>query len=111
MTYCQSDPPREVEDFRPGIYRHWKGPLYLAIGLAHDADADEELGSHDVRVVYVGLQLDGAHGGPRLAVRDHSHFFERVHTGPEDAGFICVGQGCDGVSETVRRFEYVGQSL
>lgn len=77
-----------------GVYRHYKGPLYLVLGLAHDANADV-LGSeihigrgHEPEVwplgerkcvVYVGLQLDAAHEGPRLAVRTLEDFFARVH--------------------------------
>lgn len=59
----------EFPDLRTGIYRHYKGPLYLVLGLGHDAN-------HDGRavVVYVGLQLDGAKTGPRLAVRDMDDF-------------------------------------
>lgn len=48
----------------PGLYRHYKGHLYLPLGVAHDANYEDR-----AVVVYVPLQLDGAHEGPRLAVR------------------------------------------
>jgi hypothetical protein len=47
-----------------GVYQHHKGPLYLVLGYGHDANYPDR----DV-VVYVGLQLDEAKTGPRLAVR------------------------------------------
>ncbi|MBW3538165.1 DUF1653 domain-containing protein [Candidatus Parcubacteria bacterium] len=86
-------------EFKAGIYRHYKGPLYLALGLAHDAN-DE----HRVGVVYIGLQLDKAKAGPRLAVRTYADFYAAVNaaTGeavsPEDL-------------QAVPRFEYIGQTI
>jgi len=52
-----------------GIYRHYKGPLYQVIGLAHDANDEDR-----TCVVYIGLELDGAHLGPRLCVRTFRDF-------------------------------------
>jgi hypothetical protein len=52
-----------------GIYRHYKGPLYQVLSLAHDANEEGR-----TCVVYIGLQLDGAHLGPRLAVRSLEDF-------------------------------------
>lgn len=52
-----------------GIYQHYKSPLYLVLGLAHDANVE----GREV-VVYIGLELDGAHLGPRLAVRTLEDF-------------------------------------
>lgn len=65
-----------------GIYEHYKGPLYQVLGYARDANhgrvlGQEELGGRIV-VVYFGLQLDGAHRGPRLAVRTQQDFHEIV---------------------------------
>ena len=75
-----------------GIWRHYKGPLYLVLGTAHDANADSLYDENAVAniaeqatsgtdpleerevVVYVPLQLDGAHLGPRMAVRTRSDF-------------------------------------
>jgi hypothetical protein len=69
-----------------GIYRHYKGPLYQVLGLAHDANNEDR-----VCVVYFGLQLDGAHLGPRLAVRTLEDF--RWHI------------------DAVPRFKYLGAEL
>lgn len=30
-----------TEDFRPGVYRHYKGQYYLALGLARADETDE----------------------------------------------------------------------
>jgi Protein of unknown function (DUF1653) len=54
-----------MPDIKMGIYRHYKGPLYQVLGLAHDANDENR-----ICVVYIGLQLDEAHLGPRLAVRN-----------------------------------------
>ena len=70
-----------------GVYRHYKGPHYVVLGLAHDADGGED------RVVYVPLyEVSGA----PLAVRTLSGFTETVTL---DTG------------EQVPRFAYVGSRL
>jgi hypothetical protein len=101
-----------------GIYRHYKGPLYEVSGYAHDANIDgREL------VLYRGLELTGAHLGPRWSVRDSEFpggedvdldcFFDTVH--PD--GTPCRHEGnslgwCNTAqSLTVRRFEYLGPTL
>lgn len=79
-----------VSQYRAGVYRHYKGPLYEARELAHDAnsdtlfDAQEEPQFPDGRivVVYQALQLDGAHEGPRTAVRTLEDFLAIVCTNP-----------------------------
>jgi hypothetical protein len=50
----------------PGTYEHWKGPQYLVLGLAHDANDDAR-----TAVVYVPLYpVDG----PPFAVRTVEDF-------------------------------------
>jgi hypothetical protein len=104
---------------RLGIYRHYKGPLYQVLGLAHDANADKLLevrpdGNHSfVRdyedpayryvVVYMPLQLDGAHLGPRMAVRTLEDFFAFVN--PR------TGMPFNGSGPAVSRFRYLGPEL
>ena len=91
-----------------GVYQHYKGPLYLTLGYGHDAND----GARRV-VVYVGLQLDGAHTGPRLAVRDADDFHAHVCGNDQCAAY---GKAMPGgwsrcrTCETlpVRRFSYVG---
>lgn len=39
----------EEENFRPGVYRHYKGRTYLALGLAREDESDETV------VVYMRL--------------------------------------------------------
>jgi hypothetical protein len=63
-----------------GIWRHYKGPLYLVLGYGHDANDEQR-----PVVVYVGLQLDQARPGPRLAVRTATDFHAVVH----DDGQTC----------------------
>lgn len=76
-----------LPDLPAGVWRHYKGPLYQVLGYAHDADDDER-----VVVVYFGLELDDAHEGPRMAVRDAESFL----------GMVMVGD-----NEVVQRFTYV----
>jgi hypothetical protein len=80
-----------LPDLTAGVYRHYKGHLYLVLGYGHDSNYE----GREV-VVYVGLELDDANTGPRLAVRTVEDFFATVQ--PE------------GSSERVRRFTYVGPS-
>lgn len=117
---------RSVPDLPSGVYRHYKGPLYLVLGYGHDANAEDlwvtnepgaweqysRLGERTV-VVYVGLQLDGAHTGARLAVRTAEDFLAPV----------CVRELCDNYGKALTdgfprfclndghgwpRFSYVG---
>lgn len=78
-------------DLQMGIYRHYKGPLYQVLGLAHDANAEGR-----VCVLYIGLELDQAHLGPRLAVRTLNEF----------RGHVMVGD-----NQTCPRFTYLGSEL
>lgn len=109
-------------DILAGVYRHYKGPLYLVLGLAHDANAEEFFTADEEKyfptgdravVVYVPLQLDGAHTGPRMAIRtdreigdafydivctrsEHTHYGEAV---PLEEQVVC---------NAVERFTYIG---
>lgn len=78
-----------LPELAAGVYQHYKGPLYLVLGYAHDANDAER-----VAVVYVGLELDGAKTGPRLAVRDAAEFLGYVH--PD-------GSGCPGAAPRSQR--------
>lgn len=92
-----------LPELAAGVYRHYKGPLYLVLGYGHDANAE----GREV-VVYVGLELDEAKTGPRLAVRDAAEFLGYLHG---DDGSSCPGFGlCDDLRLHVRRFVYLGPS-
>lgn len=116
-----------MRDLPAGVYRHYKGPLYLVLGYAHDANADvlglattpgssyfTPFGGERTVVVYVGLELDGAHRGARLAVRTVDDFFAVVCAGDStclnygrEVSFradSCVHCG----TPTRQRFAYVG---
>lgn len=81
--------PSHLEDLRAGIYRHYKGPLYLVQGYAHDANAEEweyRSALHDdepyfpdgrIVVVYIPLYMAD---GVRMAVRTATDFFALVHS-------------------------------
>jgi hypothetical protein len=73
-------------DVRMGIYRHYKGPLYQVIGLAHDANDENRR-----CVVYIPLQLDGAHLGPRMAVRTLENFVASGGHWPGQRRFVYLG--------------------
>lgn len=83
-----------------GIHRHYKGPLYQVLGTAHDANDPDR-----TAVVYFGLELNGAHLGPRLAVRTVEDFNGYVH--PDD-GSACENGHCVRSRE---RFLFLGQEL
>jgi hypothetical protein len=63
----------QLPDLCAGVYRHYKGPLYFVLGYGHDANYN----ARQV-VVYIGIQLDDAHEGPRLAVREVTDFMAIV---------------------------------
>lgn len=62
-----------MEQLLAGVYRHYKGPLYLVLGYGHDSNQD----GRQV-IIYIGLELDQAKPGPRLCVRTVSDFFTTV---------------------------------
>lgn len=77
-----------MPDFKPGIYRHWKGALYRALFLAQDStnritiptttklDGSIAKGStEEPMVVYVCL--DGEHAG-NVCARSLAQWNERV---------------------------------
>lgn len=74
------------EDFRPGVYRHYKGNHYLALGLAREDETDA------VVVVYTRLY---PRAGLPMSTRRLSVWNQRVML-------------ADGSS--VPRFAYVGEA-
>ena len=93
-----------LPDLPAGIYKHYKGHFYQVFGYGHDANYEDR-----ITVVYMGLQLQDAHTGPRMATRTAQSddpgvdaFFDYVHDNGEKC--ICAGWGCPGRR---RRFTYV----
>jgi hypothetical protein len=58
-----------MSELRAGVYRHYKGGLYLALGVARHSETDENF------VAYVPL---GVQEGPRITVRPYNMFFEVI---------------------------------
>lgn len=91
---------QDLPELQPGIYRHYKGQLYQALGYAHDANDETR-----VVVVYMPLQLDEAHEGPRLAVRsvygDEACWHDMVHLSD---GTVCTNECFDAIP----RFRWLG---
>lgn len=78
-----------MNSMRMGIWKHYKGPLYQVLGLAHDANHDDR-----TVVVYMPLQLNGAHLGPRMAVRTIEDFEAVVHVSRAGDNWpVCPGLG------------------
>nr|WP_241390843.1 DUF1653 domain-containing protein [Serratia proteamaculans] len=71
-------------EFRPGVYRHYKGAHYLAIGLAREDSSNETV------VVYTRLY---EREGLPLSTRTLSEWNREITVG----------------SQTFPRFVYVGQ--
>lgn len=74
----------------PGIYRHFKGGMYYALGTAAHSETGEEV------VVYRPMHVRS--GVPELCVRPRAMFDEKVDRP------LFTQPGCT-VSETVQRFE------
>lgn len=58
-----------MSELQAGIYRHYKGGLYMMLGMARHSETEETL------VAYVPL---GVQEGPRITVRPYNMFFEVV---------------------------------
>ena len=86
--------PVVVDDFRPGIYRHYKHTdadprYYQVLGGARNTETEE------LYALYIPLYVIDEHNGPQFQVRPLDMFNETVaHEG-----------------KTLRRFAYVGQQF
>jgi hypothetical protein len=127
-----ADFSRGLPDLRSGVWRHYKGHFYLVLGYAHDANAEDlyrvrgieklrspissddpfnleftALGERAV-VVYIGLELDDANKGPRLAVRTAEDFFALVCSECGSLWECTKNHQDEGPVGPVPRFEYMG---
>ncbi|MBA3758529.1 DUF1653 domain-containing protein [Candidatus Saccharibacteria bacterium] len=75
-----------MSELKSGVYRHYKGGLYLALGVARHSETDEKL------VAYVPL---GVQEGPRITVRPYNMFFEIVEVNGNE----------------MSRFEYIDEAV
>ncbi|WP_337048253.1 DUF1653 domain-containing protein [Serratia liquefaciens] len=81
---CTISDTNQIMEFRPGVYRHYKGAHYLAIGLAREDSSNETV------VVYTRLY---EREGLPLSTRTLSEWNREITVG----------------SQTFPRFVYVGQ--
>jgi hypothetical protein len=73
-----------MSDLRAGVYRHYKGGLYLVLGVARHSETEEKL------VAYVPL---GVVSKPRIVVRPYGMFFEDVEiNGKQKPRFLYIGE-------------------
>jgi len=68
------------EDFRPGVYMHWKGSKYRALFLAQDSTNRADSGGSTEEPVVVYISLEGARAG-NVCVRNLQQFMEHVEAG------------------------------
>jgi hypothetical protein len=66
-----------MTELRPGVYQHYKGPLYRVGNLARDANYEGR-----IVVQYIAIEQDGSHGGYSDAVRTLEDFTAWVN--PKD---------------------------
>lgn len=97
-----------------GVYQHYKGPRYLVLGTAHDANVEDRR-----VVVYVGLERGAKldEDEDSMAVRTLEDFNQKLcgcrwEDGacftPLDENDRCANHGHTNMPP-VRRFEYVGR--
>lgn len=94
----------DLPELPAGVWKHYKSGLYLVFGYGHDSNYEGR-----VVVVYIGLQLDDAKTGPRLAVRTVEDFFSWV---VPTTGEVVQPYDPDGLfaDYAVERFRYLGPS-
>lgn len=76
-----------MTDLLAGVYKHYKGALYLVIGQAHHSETRERL------VVYIPLYV---REGSTMSVRPYDMFFEKVMVNGREADrFTYMGPTVD----------------
>lgn len=93
---------KHLPELKAGIWRHWKGHLYLVLGYAADSNIEDR-----TVVVYLGLDLEGAKSGERMFTRTVEDFFAMVdpYTGLKADKLAPVGP------TPVDRFTFVGPTV
>jgi hypothetical protein len=96
-----------LRDLPAGIYRHYKGHYYQCLGYGHDANYEDR-----ITVNYIGLQLQDAHTGPRMATRtaesddpEVDAWFDYVHA---DGKKCCCAHQQTFCPGNQLRFKYIG---
>lgn len=62
----------KTPDILSGVYRHYKGGLYLVLGVARHTETDDKL------ILYIPLYTRPDHKGPRFQVRPLEMFLGKV---------------------------------
>jgi hypothetical protein len=76
-----------MPELKAGVYKHYKGGLYLVLGVARHSETEEKL------VVYVPL---GVVAKPRIVARPYDMFFETVKFNNQDKPrFLYIGEQPD----------------
>jgi hypothetical protein len=76
-----------MPELKAGVYKHYKGGLYLVLGVARHSETEEKL------VAYVPL---GVLAMPRIVVRPYKMFFDNVTTdGKKKQRFSYIGEHPD----------------
>jgi hypothetical protein len=78
-----------VNQLQAGIYKHYKGGMYLIIGVARHSETNEKL------VAYIPL---GVKKGPRIVARPYDMFFDDVKiNGVTKPRFVYIGESVEEV--------------
>jgi hypothetical protein len=78
-----------MNELQAGIYKHYKGGMYLLLGVGRHSETDEKF------VVYVPL---GVKKGARIVLRPYEMFFENVVVkGITKPRFVFIGESVDEV--------------
>jgi len=95
---------RHINDFKAGIYLHYKNHLYEADHLTHNSSQNNQIEIH-----YIGLQLSSAHEGPRHATREFNEFLiDQVHRDGSRCASGSVQDKCQANQQITKRFRYLG---
>jgi hypothetical protein len=94
---------KKMEEFRSGIYLHYKGNLYEADHLMRDANDNSRVGVH-----YIGIGVSSAQDGPRHLIRTWQDWNAVVHKDGTVCNRYKNGSCLDTQKPVVLRFRYLG---
>lgn len=80
--------PADEPTLPMGVYQHFKGPLYLVTGIGRDVSEPGR-----TVVIYIPLQINHAHLGPRIAIRTLGDFTARPSQDSPQRRFTYLAAG------------------